>query len=255
MYEQPHIHDFYLSVDLGMADDYTAWVIAEAPCWLPPGLPFDPSGWTPDRAGYFSVEEVSPAQARYCRSLAEYYGRPPKPELWVRHIERLRHADYGQVVARTVALLAGPPLASAHVALLVDHGGVGFGIVDWLSEAGLDPIAIGITGGNRVNAVTDREINVPKRDIVASTQAELQAGRLRISRGLEHAATLADELRSYQVKISDAGHDSYAARQGTHDDVLMATGMAVWFRGWWLHGYDQANADRQRPVELKGRVR
>jgi hypothetical protein len=47
-----------------------------------------------------------------------------------------------------------------------------------------------------------------------------------------------------RVKISTAGHDSYSAREGAHDDLVLAVAMAVWFRSWINHYYDTANERR-----------
>jgi hypothetical protein len=52
--------------------------------------------------------------------------------------------------------------------------------------------------------------------------------------------TLINELLSYQVQISDAGHDSYNARSGAHDDLVLAVSLAAWgarkagYTGVWL---------------------
>lgn len=43
------------------------------------------------------------------------------------------------------------------------------------------------------------------------------------------AQTLLEEMTNFQVKISQAGHDSYGAwREGTHDDLLLSVALACW---------------------------
>ena len=59
----------------------------------------------------------------------------------------------------------------------------------------------------------------------------LRQGRLKIAAGLPLAATLARELADYQVRISQAGHDSYGAPSGQHDDLLLAVSLVAWFGG------------------------
>ena len=49
--------------------------------------------------------------------------------------------------------------------------------------------------------------------------------------GLPLAAVLGQELADYQVRISQAGHDSYSAPSGQHDDLLMALSLVAWFGG------------------------
>ena len=73
--------------------------------------------------------------------------------------------------------------------------------------------------------------SVPKRNLVSAAQVLLQQGRLKIAAGLPLAATLSQELADYQVRISQAGHDSYSAPSGQHDDLLMALSLVCWFGG------------------------
>ena len=48
---------------------------------------------------------------------------------------------------------------------------------------------------------------------------------------LTHAQTLERELQNFQVKINlDTAHDSYGAwREGSHDDLVLAVALALWF--------------------------
>ena len=60
---------------------------------------------------------------------------------------------------------------------------------------------------------------------------------MQISEKLADAATLVRELMSMRVRISPAGHDSYGAasgaREGPHDDLVLAVALAVWrAKGW-----------------------
>jgi len=47
------------------------------------------------------------------------------------------------------------------------------------------------------------------------------------------AETLVAELINFRPKISASGHASFGAasdwREGSHDDLLLATSMAIWF--------------------------
>ncbi len=45
---------------------------------------------------------------------------------------------------------------------------------------------------------------------------------------LADAETLVRELADYRVKISASGHDSYDAREGQHDDLILAVALAAW---------------------------
>jgi hypothetical protein len=67
---------------------------------------------------------------------------------------------------------------------------------------------------------------------VAAVQVLLQNGRLKIAEGLELAPTLRKELLNFRVKVNPAtAHDSYEHwREGDHDDLVLATAMACWYR-------------------------
>jgi hypothetical protein len=73
---------------------------------------------------------------------------------------------------------------------------------------------------------------VPKRDLVAAVQVLLQNGRLKIAEGLELAPTLRKELLGFRVKVDPkTAHDSYEHwREGDHDDLVLATALACWYR-------------------------
>ncbi len=56
-------------------------------------------------------------------------------------------------------------------------------------------------------------------------------GRLKIAKGLPLAGALMGELRAFKVRFTAKGRDTYAARSGAHDDLVMAVALAVWFAG------------------------
>jgi hypothetical protein len=146
-----------------------------------------------------------------------------------RHLYRwpLR-TSYPTIVREVSDLMVRDPLAG-HSSLAADGTGVGRPIIDMLSEAGLYPISITITGGAAVIAPSWNEYCVPKRDLVSSIQAALQRRRLRIAADLPEAKTLQDELANFEVKVSAAAHDTYGTwREGKHDDLVLAISLGVW---------------------------
>ena len=156
-------------------------------------------------------------------------------------------------MARVVQLMNTPPISTASSVLLVDYGGVGRGIYDMLHVAGLrrHTVAIQIHGGKDVNRIIGG-YSVPKRDLIVATQTRLQSGQLQIASGLEHAPTLVKEFQDYRVKISDAGHDSYDAREGQHDDLVLAVAMCCWHRDHYWKSYDEARVRRRGLAAVPG---
>jgi hypothetical protein len=149
----------------------------------------------------------------------------------IRHIERpALGTSYPTIVARVKEMLEMSPLLG-HTHLVVDATGVGVAVVDLLKAARLQVQScrwVTITGGEKVTSDGMR-LSIPKRDLVGVLQVVLQTGRLKIADGLPLAKLLTEELLGFQVKISEAGRDSYGAwREGAHDDLVLATALACW---------------------------
>ncbi|CAN5668633.1 hypothetical protein BH20ACI3_BH20ACI3_24460 [soil metagenome] len=72
---------------------------------------------------------------------------------------------------------------------------------------------------------------VPKRELVGVAQVALQTGRLKIASELPEVGVLTQELQNFQVSISNSGFDSYEARTGKHDDLVLSLAMALWLSG------------------------
>lgn len=237
-------HDYYLGVDLGQAQDYSAIAVVEEPVWIPDGRDelFSP------RTGWLRPDELVPAQRALARAGGETrWDRPAKPPLYVRHLERLAlGTKYPTVVARVRQLLRTPPLADARTVLLVDATGVGRAVVDLFEHAQLDPVPITIVGGTAVTP-DGRGFHVPQRELVSATVVVVEARRLEVSEALPEAATLQRELLKFQRRINPrTANDSYAAwREGEHDDLLFATALAVWYREHLYTHIDADLAERQ----------
>src|SRR5215216_5819548 len=191
---------YYVGLDLGQSQDYTALAVLEQQIWTGPevdwadfGVLF-PEGVEP--GGWISPSAVGPLYAE--RSL-------------------LSHEPFRRRVRYT--------------RLLADKTGVGAAVIDSFYEKGVYPISVTIHGGS---AVTEdvRGFRVPKRDLVASVQTLLQNGRLKIAPQMELAPILKSELLNFRVKINPAtAHDSYEHwREADHDDLVLAVALACWYR-------------------------
>ena len=187
---------YYLGLDLGQAQDYTAICVAER--LEPPSI------------GNLAT-----------RSGASYQ---------VRHLERCPlGTPYPRIVARVLELVSQSPLQGA-VTIVADATGVGAAVIDLLRDApvGAPLHAVTITGGDTV-AHDGLNYRVPKRDLVGVLQVLLQSERLKVAQVLPEAGTLVRELLNFRVTINANAHDSYAAwREGVHDDLVLATALACW---------------------------
>jgi hypothetical protein len=227
------IFSYYVGVDLSSRQDYTAISILEEPVWT--------GGWA-------SPADLTQTQVEQALSANYYHGRPKDVPLSLRHLERLPlGTSYPKVVERVASLMASAPLSTNRCALVVDATGVGTAVVDALVEAGLYPMAVTIHGGDTVTPDGSGGFRVPKRDLVSAVQVLLQSGRLKIAANLPETETLERELLNFRMKIDPkTAHDSYSHwREGDHDDLVLATAIALWFRMYWNLHVDRANALRE----------
>ena len=143
----------------------------------------------------------------------------------VGHLERVPlGTPYPGIVAHVGRLLAKLP---AGTELIIDFSGVGGPVFDMFVYSGISPLGVLITGGTA--ETSDGAIrSVPKLTLVSRLQALLHEGRLKIQRELAEAETLVRELQDFRVEFTAAGHLTFNARTGKHDDLVLALAIAVW---------------------------
>jgi len=219
-------YSYYLGLDLGQMNDYTALTLLEEPLYVPDpdtafklNIPGDQYGWlSPDILNKPQRDKVRRLQYK------------PLPVLSMRHLHRFhRGTPYTEIVRHVQQLLQRTPVVD-DVALIVDATGVGRGIIDMMRQQGMKPFCITITGGKTVTA-KGYEYHVPKHDLIMAAQLLLQSQRVKIARSLPDAETLTNELLNYQIKITDNANATYNARgDSAHDDLVLAFALAGWFR-------------------------
>ena len=143
-------------------------------------------------------------------------GRAPRaPAAW--HAVPRHHGACRRLLTK---LPGGPEL-------VIDFTGVGRPIFDMFISSGISPIGVLITGGTA--ETHDGPIcSVPKLTLVSRLQALLHEGRLKILRELDEAETLIRELQDFRMEFTAAGHMTFNARSGKHDDLVLALAIAVW---------------------------
>lgn len=189
------MYEFYIGVDLGQAQDYTAITILY------------------QNIIYKSLNTKIPVYE-------------------VRHLERIAlGTPYPKIIDRLGALLQKPEIYHAQKTMIVDQSGVGKPVVDMLRQADLCRIiGITITGGNEVNEVKGG-FHVPKKELVAALQVLIQSERIKIAKDLEFADILKKEILNFKVKIDErTGHESFEAwREYEHDDLVLSTAIVAWY--------------------------
>jgi hypothetical protein len=202
----PRSTRFIVSADLGQSTDPTAIAVLQHQRGV-----FDPGSET----------------ERHC-NLTSHLQKPAE-RTDVRHLERLPLGmSYPSVVQHIAELLARPPLVGAE--LIIDETGVGRAVGDIFVEAGLKPKRITITAGNEATSGHGRDrYHVAKTILISNLDAMLHTKELRFAAALTEAGAMAEELKDFRRKVSDAGRSTYAARTGRHDDLVLAVAIGCWW--------------------------
>jgi hypothetical protein len=189
---------YFVGLDLGQAQDYTALAVLSRP----------------RRTGGDLRDTLRPLYS-------------------VPHLQRFAlGTPYPRIVEQVVDLLRTPQLQ--HALVVADQTGVGRAVVDMLTDAIKGKVTcpfrpVTITAGQGVTVSETGECRVPKRELVGVLRRLLQARRLRVAQALPDAAILTRELMTFQVKITAAANESFGPwRAGQHDDLVLAVALAAW---------------------------
>jgi hypothetical protein len=237
-----HYIDYVLGLDLGPPAEYSALAVVEEPVWSAPAwanvLHLPGTGW-------LSPADLTPHQVGLARSCAYHDGRPAKPPLYLRHLERwVPGTTYPRIAEQVGSHLHAGPLGRHASILVLDGTAVGPAIVELFRAGGIAPVVVTITGGDIVQ-VDGALHRVPWRDLVSAVQAVLQTERLKIAVALPEAKTLTEELLTFQMRQTPATAVDVPWREGPQDDLVLATALAVWWREWWSMWLDADQLSHQ----------
>jgi hypothetical protein len=190
---RPRTPRWVAGLDLGQAADYSAFCAVEV---------------------IETVEQDKPAKRLQVRSLKRW---------------PLQTA-YTQIAADVARFLDKSPLTRCD--LVVDETGVGRPVLEMIRKAkpkyrALLPVTI--TGGTRVRRTGDGDWHVAKVALVSTVQSLLQGRRLQFAAGLAETKTLVQELENYRLKITASLHETFSAREGAHDDLVLSLALACWW--------------------------
>ncbi len=197
--------DFFLGLDLGQSQDYTALTVLER------------------------LELVSLERDPYSLTF------PTSVQHRIRHLERLPlQTAYHQVVAKVIEWVEKLSRAAkvGHVELVVDATAVGTPIVEMLRNArpACTIVPVIITGSEH-GSFSGEMYRVPKRDLMSRLHLMLEDNALRIPFTLPALPDFREEFRAFRLRFTSTGHDSYSAEGLTHDDLILSVALATW-RSW-----------------------
>jgi hypothetical protein len=144
----------------------------------------------------------------------------------VSYLERLPlRTPYTAVLARLFAIKNQLPRAAQ---LIIDVTGIGKGLFDMAVEQGLNPIGVVIHSGFEVHhRPYDSVVSVPKLRLVSELDKRLQLGDLFVHESLKDWPALRRELLNFRPEITRAGTETWNAKSGEHDDLVIALGLAL----------------------------
>lgn len=99
---------------------------------------------------------------------------------------------------------------------------------DIFLQHGLKPCWVTITAGNEEGRNSFLRHSVPKRVLVSRLDAAMHLGELTFAKELREAPALEQELKDFNRHVTEAGRSVYAAREGQHDDLVLAVAIALW---------------------------
>jgi len=121
----------------------------------------------------------------------------------------------------------------------LDVTGLGGPFLDFLMKqhGHLPVVAVTITGGDRDRQQWEPSgyqiLHVGKEALVGRLQVLLGSGRIHIANdaGSQQAAReLEHELKVFEGRTTSAKHVKYAAKEGEHDDLVIAAALSAWQR-------------------------
>jgi hypothetical protein len=144
----------------------------------------------------------------------------------VGHLERLPlRTPYTAVLARLFAIKNRLPRSAR---LVIDVTGIGKGLFDMAVEQHLDPIGVMIHSGFEVHhRPYDSVVSVPKMRLVSELDKRLQLNDLFVHESLKDWPALRRELLNFRPEITRAGTETWNARSGEQDDLVIALGLAL----------------------------
>lgn len=123
----------------------------------------------------------------------------------------------------------GARIAEHDPLVWVDYTGVGRAVLDIFKQErvpNLRPVTITFNGQEGPNGHGGH--SVPKINLVSRLQALMHTGCLHMPDTLPLAKTFRRELLDFRVSYSAVGNATFGAREGAHDDLILAAALAVY---------------------------
>jgi hypothetical protein len=153
---------------------------------------------------------------------------PKRPIFQIGYLERMPlHTPYPGIVRHVRSLMSKEPFLG-RCELILDLTGVGRPVADLFSQQGVKSVKVSITAGDGATRDERGVWHVSKLLLVSTVQALLHDGRLQVQNDLAEAPILKSELFDFRASVTDSGNWRFGAREGKHDDLVLATALCCW---------------------------
>ncbi|MDQ8051072.1 hypothetical protein [Luteibacter sp.] len=198
-----------VGVDLGQSKDPTSLAVVERIRQVVPD---------------YLVEQLQQRGQRGREQLAEMKSELAPERFNLRLLEQAPLGEPYPVQAQRVnRILARESIAVHEPRVFVDYTGVGRAVFDIFRAERVPrivPITITFQGGSGNS--------VPKLDLVSRLQALMHTGALHMPDTLPLAKIFRRELLDFRVSYTPVGNATFGAREGAHDDLILAVALAVY---------------------------
>lgn len=202
-----------VGVDLGQSKDPTSLAVVERVRLVVPD---------------YLVDELQRSVAGRVR-LFEMRGELPRPDFNLRLLEQAPLGEaYPAQAARIKRIVARPQIAEHDPRIFMDFTGVGRPMYDIMRQERvprLVPVTITFQGSG-TNEAGGR--TVAKLDLISRLQALMHNGQLHMPDTLPLVKLFRRELIDFRVSYTAVGNATFGAREGAHDDLVLAGALAVY---------------------------
>lgn len=161
--------------------------------------------------------------------LADMRATLPKEQFNLRLLEQAPLGEaYPAQAARIKRIIGREQIAVHDPKVYMDFTGVGRPMYDIMKQERvprLVPVTITFQGSGTNEAGGQ---TVAKLDLVSRLQALMHTGRLHMPDTLPLARVFRRELLDFRVSYTAVGNATFGAREGAHDDLILAVALAVW---------------------------
>jgi hypothetical protein len=191
-------------------------------------------GQSKDPTSIAVVEKLAPevhpdTHHQHVRAMREAL-KHVRPEYNLRLLEQAPLGEpYPAQAQRVNRILARQAIAEHDPRVWIDYTGVGRAVFDIFKQERVPrivPVTITFNGQEGPNGHGGH--SVPKLALVSRLQALMHTGRLHMPDTLPLAKVFRRELLDFRVSYTAVGNATFGARDGAHDDLILAVALAVY---------------------------